>query len=117
MCGAVVTFDEAGNAINATIKNKVRMNEKGGKAVYVCTACNRLSARMYKLPTADPRLKGCIEQMDKDSKMKFFADHRDFLGKDLATALRTTIAKTSEVEDTEAFSGVGTWLDEVDLHA
>ena len=114
-CGKDIEFDANGAAQNAAMKNAKRVREKSAPPVYCCNDCNRLSARLYKLQAQGGSLKTDFQGMSGGDKKQFFAEHADFLGKDLAAAIKSLAKKSSSIEETERFASTGEWIDEEDL--
>ena len=115
LCSGEVFFDDQGCAINAALKNKKRLEEKGCQAVYVCTGCNCLSSRMDRIKKAVPSLSSAMEGWSKGQKEQFMKNNHGVMGEELQKNLRETITQADEIEDFNNFKGKSNWLDSPDL--
>ena len=108
-------FDDEGNVMNATLKNKKRFQEKGALACYVCCACNCLSSRIDRIKKAVPSLSCAMEGWGKTEKQAFMARDREVMGEELQSILTETITQAVQDEDFNNFKGSSNWLDSPDL--
>ena len=99
LCDGDVVFDDEGNVMNATLKNKKRFQEKGALACYVCCACNCLSSRIDRIKKAVPSLSCAMEGWNKAEKQAFMANNHNVTGHDLQRNLRETITHAVENGD------------------
>ena len=115
LCDGDVVFDDEGNVMNATLKNKKRFQEKGALACYVCCACNCLSSRIDRIKKAVPSLSCAMEGWGKGEKQAFMARNHDVMGEELQSILTETITQAVQDEDFNNFKGSSNWLDSPDL--
>ena len=115
LCNGDVVFDDEGKVLNATLKNKKRLEEKGAKAVWACLGCNCLSSRIARIKEAVPSLSCAMEGWEKKEKQRFMERNHDVMGDDLQRNLRETITQGVENEDFNNFKGKSQWLDSPDL--
>ena len=107
-------FDDDGNAVNATLKNKKRLEEKCGKALYVCLPCNSLAARIDRIKKQYPSI-AYMDGWSKEKKEEFMLKNQDCFGDDLQRNLNQTATHSEANEDFNNFKGNSVWLDSPDL--
>ena len=114
-CTRELCADKDGNAKDAVLKNKGRMSDKGGAAVWVCVKCNRLSARVYKITAASMELSTSCGALTREERQDFFLENAALMGKDLVKAITNTVSLSYTDEQIDGFLANGKWLDEEDL--